>query len=294
LIDFNKARASKLHEEAQRLDDEGHIDEAILKYREAIECDPLKPESHYNLGLIYKYAGEWQKSFECNKAANALDPDDEAARWNLAIAATALRNWDAARKSWRENGIALPGTGPIEADFGITPVRLNPDHKAEVVWARRIDPVRARIESVPQPESGFRYGDVVLHDGAAVGYRKIGEREYPVFNVLELFEQSDYATYVAVVSAATQADADKLDEAFSAAGCAFEDWTQNFRILCRQCSEGTPHEHPNEASEDKWRSERQLGIAARNAADIRPIFANWQLLGGGELLSLERADNRFR
>lgn len=287
LIDFNKAKASKLHEEAQQLDDEGRVDEAIRKYEEAIACDPCKAESHYNLGLIYKYAGEWRKSFEHNKTANALTPDDEAARWNLAIAATALRNWETARKAWRENGIALQGAGPIEADFGLTPVRLNPDHDAEVVWARRIDPVRARIKSVPLPESGFRYGDVVLHDGAAVGYRKIAEREYPVFNVLELFEQSDYNTYVAVVSASSQADIDKLEKAFSAGDCVCEDWTQNFRTLCKQCSEGTPHEHDDAAPEKEWQAEHQLGIAAKDKDAIEPIFGRWELAGSGKLLSLE-------
>ncbi|MGR8933819.1 MAG: tetratricopeptide repeat protein [Gammaproteobacteria bacterium] len=192
VIDFNKARASKLHETALRLDEQGCLDDAIRKYQEAIACDPLKVESHYNLGLLYKYAGEWQKSFDCNKTANTLDPNDAAARWNLAIAATALRNWDTARKAWQENGLAFPGSGPIEADFGITPVRLHPCQQAEVVWARRIDPVRARIESIPLPESGFRYADVVLHDGAAVGYRKIENHQYPVFNVLELFEQINF------------------------------------------------------------------------------------------------------
>lgn len=30
---------------------------------------------------------------------------------NLAVAATALRNWAVARKAWEENGIALEGIG---------------------------------------------------------------------------------------------------------------------------------------------------------------------------------------
>jgi len=34
---------------------------------------------HYNLGLIYKYRGEWAQSFEFKQKANALDPEDAAA-----------------------------------------------------------------------------------------------------------------------------------------------------------------------------------------------------------------------
>lgn len=190
LFDFNKKKAKRLHQEGQRLEELGEVDAAIDKYLSAIDCDPLKSESYYNIGLIYKYRGKWKESFEFNEKANEIDPTDEAARWNLAIAATALRNWTVARRAWKDNGLDLDDdSGPIEMDFGMTPVRLNPDDDGEVVWATRIDPVRARIESIPLPESGYRYFDIVLHDGAAVGYREVGEMEYPVFNALELFEK---------------------------------------------------------------------------------------------------------
>ena len=38
---------------------------------------------------------------------------------------------------------------------------------------------------------------MVLHDGAAVGTREADGHEYPVFNVLELFEVSKLSTYEA-------------------------------------------------------------------------------------------------
>ena len=195
LFSSKKKQAQKFHELGQAQSDEGNDLEAITSYMKAIELDPQKSESFYNLGLIYKYKGEWEKSLEFNAEAYRLDPDDEAARWNLAIAATALRNWPIARKAWTDNGIALEGdSGAINMNFGIAPVRLNPDESGEVVWATRIDPVRARIDNIPFKESGFKHGDIVLHDGAPVGSRKIGEKEYSVFNVLELFEKSDYTT----------------------------------------------------------------------------------------------------
>ena len=257
---------------------------------EAIELDPKQAASYYNIGLIYKYRGDWQKSFEFNEKAHALNSEDEAAQWNLAIAATALRNWEVARKIWTEIGIKLTGSeGPIEMDMGDTPVRLNPDENGEVVWATRINPVCARINSTPFPESGFRHGDIVLHDGAAVGYRKYGDYEYPVFNVLEMFTPSSYETRIATVSIASDADLEALDAAFATTHSSFEDWTQSVRTLCRACSEGLPHEHHDQEIEDEWKPERRLGIAAHPGDDIEGIFTVWQKAGKGQLLSLDAA-----
>ncbi|AXI03615.1 tetratricopeptide repeat protein [Aquirhabdus parva] len=281
-----ETKAQELHELGQRLSDEGKEQEAISAYLQAIELDPKKSESFYNIGLIYKYQNEWTKSFEYNQKAYSLDPSDESARWNLAIAATALRDWATVRQAWQDNGIALDGkSGPIDMNFGITPVRLNPDYDAEVVWATRIDPVRARIENVPYKESGFRYDDIVLHDGAAVGYRKNGNNEYPVFNVLELFERSKFSTALASIQINSEQDIAVLENLFSKSVHHFEDWTKNVRTLCRQCSEGMPHEHHDSDLTPDFNHERTLGVAVREDESILPIFEEWQRLTGGKLLS---------
>lgn len=288
LFDFGRRKAEKLHEAAQQLDAAGEVEAAIAKYHEAVACEPGKAESYYNLGLIYKYRGDWQASFDFNRQANALDPEDEAARWNLAIAATALRDWAVARAKWAENGIVLEGdAGPIEMDFGMTPVRLNPDGDAEVVWATRIDPARARIDNIPFPESGFHYCDVVLNDGAPVGYREWKGREYPVFNVLELFEPSGLSTCVATVEVASQADLDLLNELFETTRSHCEDWTRTTRVLCKACSEGRPHAHHDHVEDDAWSAERRLGIAAHPDDDIRPILHRWQQASAVRVLAVE-------
>jgi tetratricopeptide (TPR) repeat protein len=169
--DKNKKIAEKLHQKAIKLDDEGKIADAINLYNEALTYDPNRSTTYYNLGLIYKYKCEWELSFEFNRKALEIKPDDEASIWNFAIAATALKKWDVARNAWIKYGIKLKSNeGPVEEDFGITPIRLNPFTEGEVVWARRICPARAKIESIPLPESGFQYADIVLHDGALLGH----------------------------------------------------------------------------------------------------------------------------
>lgn len=290
--DDNKDKAQALHARGQQYYADGDEAAALEMYAQAIALDPDKAESYYNIGLIHKYRGEWELSLKYNAVANQLDPDDEAARWNLAIAATALRRWEIARAAWLQNGLVLEGeAGPIDMNFGNTPVRLNPDSAAEVVWARRIDPVRARIYSVPFTDSGYNYGDIVLHDGAAEGRRKVGEREYAVFNALELFEASGYSTAVAVVELTKDEDLDALEQMLDSAAHAMDDWTSNVRVLCKQCSEGVPHEHHDAPPPEAWRAERELGIAIPAGQDVRGLFDAWQAKTGARLVSLELNPN---
>lgn len=288
LFNFNKRRAGRLHEQAQQLSDEGQDDEAIALYLKAIELDPEKVESYYNLGLIYKYRNNWQASFKYNATAYALDPEDEAARWNLAIAATALRDWATARKVWEENGVTLEaGDGPINDDFGITPVRLNPDGNGEVVWARRIDPVRAKILNVPLPTSGYFPGDIVLHDGAAVGHRMHDNVEKPVFNVLELFEPSAFNTFKLTVLAHDQGEIEELEDILQDCGMIAEDWTTNYRVLCRACSEGRPHEEHDTDNESVWITEHEIGVGAASEASLRNAIEPWADTKGVQITGIE-------
>ena len=288
MFNFNKKRAQKIHAKAQALHDEGSESEAIDLYTKAIKLDPEKAESYYNIGLIYKYRGAWNESLHYNKIANELNPEDESARWNLAIAATALEQWDIARAAWLQHGLALEGdSGPIEMNAGITPVRLNPHDAGEVVWATRIDPVRAVIDSIPFPESGFRHGDIVLHDGAGTGTRKSGDREYSVFNVLKRLQPSAFETALAFIELANETDLDELDKLFADNAHVVEDWTSNVRMLCKQCSEGVPHDHHDEDRADTWNPERRIGIAICNNTDVAPLFAIWEKQTGSRLISFE-------
>jgi hypothetical protein len=50
---------------------------------------------------------------------------------------------------------------------------LNPSDDGEIVWARRMDPVRARINNILLTDSGCRYGDIVLHDRSWQAERKV-------------------------------------------------------------------------------------------------------------------------
>ena len=273
-----KEKAEQLHQEAMAHGDAGEHDRALDKYFEALQLDPSRATTHYNVGLIYKYRLQWRESFRYNKTATDLAPTDEAANWNLAIAATALRDWRTARAVWHRLGMPVEeGDTPILSDFGLTPVRLDPEGEAEVVWAQRIDPVRAKIASLPYLTSGFSYGDVVLHDGAAVGYRWHAGTQRPVFNVLELFEASPYRTYEADLEVGEPADIEALQALCDQRAIVFEDWTTSVQMLCKACSEGRPHEKHDYVHEEKWQDRHQVGFATTGEESaIRRAIEDWQ------------------
>lgn len=272
-----REQANRLHAEGMALSDAGDTPGALAKYRAALELDFERPSTLYNVGLIYKYQSSWSESFRFNKRAYELRPKDEATAWNLAIAATALHDWRTARSIWSTLGIKItPGDSPIEDNFGIAPVRLNSDNEGEVVWSKRIDPVRTRLTSIPYAHSGFRHGDIVLHDGAPVGYRTYQGREFAVFNVLQLFEPSRFSTYEADIVAPRPTDIEALERICDDSGTAMEDWSRSVRILCRACSEGRPHEHhDSDKKEEEWKAERRIVLAAISESQIQSVFNAW-------------------
>jgi hypothetical protein len=280
---FSTSRAEALHVAGVECSETGNEDGAIENYTKALILDPARGDTLYNLGLIYKYRGAWAQSFDFNRRARALQPDDEATLWNLAIASTALRDWRTSRDVWRRlNIITEAGEGPIEQDRGRTPVRLNADERTvgvvEVVWSQALCPVRSRLINIPTGETNFRYGDTVLHDGAAVGYRVNSNRqECPVFNVLELFEPSKFSTYEVSVEVDSSDEIEALDRACEEAGIPFEDWTASLRSLCKACSEERPHEghdHELEKSES-WDRIRRLGFATTAERELSEVLEVW-------------------
>lgn len=273
LFNFKKKKAEKQYKASTEVEDE---DQKLSMLMQVLELDSNHQFANYQVGFIHKYRGNWELSLKYNQRAYELDKDDEAARWNMAIAATALEEWDIAREAWLACGIKVSNDdGPVDANCGMTPVRLNPDDEGEVVWGTRLDPARTQIDNIPFKKSGFKYGDVVLNDGAAVGHRIHNDTEYPVFNVLEIISSSDYQTHTLEVIIQSDDDLEVLRKAILKAGHEIEDWTKNTRILCKQCSEGTPHEEHDQELEEKWSAEHTLAIATTDLKDVQSIVEQW-------------------
>lgn len=266
----------QLHERAYAAVDDGELADAARDFAALLEQVPDNPYYHYMQGLVHKYLLDWPVSLRHNRQAITLsDEFSQAQHWNAAIAATALGDWKTVRELWAACAISLPeGEGPIDGDFGIAVVRLNPWQGGETVFVRRIDPVRARLLNVPLPESGHRFGDIVLHDGAATGSRFDGEREVHVFNQLGRLVPSEFQTFIVFVRADDEADIEALLAA-TAPGIGYaEDWTRSIRHYCLRCSYGAPHRHDQDEARD-WQPERNLGIAAQSRRSVEKLLHDW-------------------
>jgi hypothetical protein len=262
----------------------GHLQEAKQLYTRLVELRPDGDAFHFRLGLVHKYLRDWRASLANNlRALELCGEHDEGASWNAGIAATAVGDWAQARRQWTACGIDLdPGEGPIEDNFGPIGLRLNPWSGSETVFARRIDPARARIANVPLPSSGHRYGDLVLHDGAQVGERSYFEHTVPVFNELQRLEASPFITYTAFVGCESALELEDLQEMPVPGIASAEDWTAGLRNTCLRCSYDIPHQHHRHAAGgDDWNPDRTLGIAAEREEAVRTLLEDW-VAGSGK------------
>ncbi|MFD0724270.1 tetratricopeptide repeat protein [Lysobacter brunescens] len=275
-----------LHHRAYAAIDRGDLREAARLFDTLIERSPKNTAYRYMAGLASKYLRDWPTSLRHNLDAIALSEEiDEAAHWNAAIAAIALQDWATARRLWEACGIRVPeGEGPIVHDYGLAVARLHPWHGGETLWMQRIDPVRGRLLNVPLPESGHRYGDIVLHDGASTGHRSSGGHDYPVFNALERVIPSDFRTFVVFVRCRAEADIAALSGASAPGLGLLEDWTSNLVNYCMRCSYGTPHRdaemhdraHEGDDDGQGWMQERTLGIAAQSRQTVDHLLDAWR------------------
>lgn len=238
------------------------------------EAAPASFHSWFEAGLHAKARRDWERSLTWNSRALELFGDEEAkefgganpAAWNLGIAATALGDWATARRAWTAYGIGGlgDGTGPIDDNFGMAPIRLNPDRPSlalevapahgvtEVVWCWRRSPAHAVVASVPLPESGHRFRDVLLHDGEPKGTRRDGDREVSVFDEIARLSQSDLPTWQAQVSGASAEDVEAVGDHFGERGLGADNWS-GINIMCSDCSHGSPgddhhHEKPSDGT----------------------------------------------
>lgn len=203
----------------------GNNAEAERCWRQAVTLDPAFSAPWFNLGLLAKRRGDWPEVLRCNRAAVKADNRNTGAWWNLGIAATALRRWPEARQAWTVRKIPLPpGDGEPVADYGLVPVRLTSrDGRVEVVWGNLIDPARVRLRNVLRPGSDFRFGDVVLRDGAPDGETEFQGQKVPVFNALGLFEAAAFGTFTVVLQVSSER-IPALRAAIQAKGWGLEDW----------------------------------------------------------------------
>lgn len=285
--------AREVWAEWQEADRVGDCEAAGRLAREMVKVAGGQFGAWFEAGLYSKARAEWAESAQRNQRAVELFTAEDGrtydgvnpAAWNLGIAATALGDWATARRAWSAYGVEgiSEGSEPIDGDYGLTPIRLNPDRPSlvhqvpmaigdtEVVWCWRRSLAHAVISSVPLPDSGHRFRDVVLHDGEPKGRRRRGDHEVAVFDELALLDESGLQTWQAQVLGAGPDDLTALVDLAGPKDLGVDDWS-GIRLMCSDCSHGMPddaHDH-EPASNDAVR----LGLAG-SEADLRACLDSW-------------------
>lgn len=275
-----KRRPEDVWTDWKAADEAGRPDRAAIFASELLDLTPNSFFSWFEAGLLSKALGDWAECSKRNARALELFTAEDAeefgganpAAWNLGIASTAVGDWATARRAWEAYGLKgyADEAGPIDANLGLAPVRLNPDRPSlphqvsstagdpEVIWCWRRSPAHAVIASVPLPESGHRFRDVLLHDGEPKGTRMLDGREVSVFDELARLEESNLPTWQAEVIGAAPEDMEALADILGKDGLGVDEWS-GIRLMCSECSHGSPgngHSHAP-AAPDSMR----LGLA---------------------------------
>jgi|JI10StandDraft_1071094.scaffolds.fasta_scaffold104527_3 tetratricopeptide (TPR) repeat protein len=175
----------------------------------AISLEPDNPNHRYNRGLFYKTRGRFEESVEDNRQALALGMQNDGAKWNVGIAATASAQGALALETFRGLGLKLElsPAGRAEGTFptcmfrvAVRPVAERDSQQddpggEETVWLERIGAAHGIVRSVLTRDLGVDYGDVVVFDGAPIERHEVGGREVPVFPHLMTLERRHYQRY---------------------------------------------------------------------------------------------------
>jgi tetratricopeptide (TPR) repeat protein len=257
--------------------DEGRLDEAGELYQELTRAPDAPAWVWFNYGLVHKLRHAWEPARHGFRRAAEIDPSNFEAKFNLGVVATGLRDWTTARWAWRGLEFDVEGTdGPPDGNFGSAPIRLNAteDGGGEVVWGRRIDPCRARLLSVPTPESGHRWGDLVLHDVVPRGERMLNGQAVAVFDELERMDPSSVPTFSADLIWPEPADADALVALLDDRGLGGENWTESIHPICKECSLAPAHVHEGEDRAEVRRA-GTWGLAGSRSS-IEAVLGAWK------------------
>ena len=203
--------------------------------RFALSKNPGDVSARYNLGIIHKFAGEYDESAAAFREVLVHQPEEKGALWSLGIALTAVRDFAGARTAWQRLGIVVPESDGDYARPGERlPIRISAHAdapvQAEVVWGDRLCPARARVTGIPRYGGLAAFGDVVLVDGASIGEvpgPHEGER-VAIVECLSLFSEAKgrlYRLRGGPGDSPSPADAERLAVALRGLGYASINWS---------------------------------------------------------------------
>lgn len=275
----------QLFEEAKRYQQLGDVYHAVKLFKRIVKLSPEWVAPYLELGRIYQSRREWKPAFHYFKKTVAFVPDQREAWWSLGIAATALKKDRIARSVWAKFGVQeLPRTGEG--------LRLSYNGSFEILWMLAQDPAKGHILSIPHPDSGFRYRDVVLYERKAVGYHVVEQRRIPVYQELGVFKRSPYQTFSCLLHHPNPEQIKQLERLCLEAKLGFEVWSNAARSMVLNNPKAFPEYYsrpilpPETPSDDTPDDHALIAIAALHEAEVLHILDAWQIIALGNYSDL--------
>ena len=275
----NNDAAEQLNRLVVEYDRRGDVYNAVKLCKRLARLAPDWSVPFAFLSRTYRTRMEWKPTFHYCLRAVEHNAFDENLWETLGIAATVLGEWEIARYAWNQLGFHFkPSAEALHLDLGIVPVRLNPATAPEIVAARRIDPVRASIESIPQPSSDRRYKDLVLVENKPTGQFFQSNKKLPIHNELQVLKSSNWQTFSVLLYTSSQAEVDTLANLCLSANLGFDNWSNATRFF-------QPNIHRNVAEYfDRaifGKQEREVflvAMAAKQKAEIEAVLESWRVI----------------
>ena len=250
---MNQANALRL---AHRYDD------AAIAYASALTLDPNNGDWWFNLGLLHKAQGDFEKGLQSAQRAAAAMKEARGVWWNIAICATALGKGEVAAEAMRKLGFpahVLPNGMPQVDDLpplqlrvatrgsghGFGGAELEKGVAFELLWVSPLSPVHGVVQTPTFREASVDYGDVVLWDGTPVGVTQHEGKPVPRFPLLHQLRAGDERRLRFLALEQDEGDTQALGRDLPQDALLF---TQRARVemLCPRCAAGDhmrKHEH---------------------------------------------------
>jgi tetratricopeptide (TPR) repeat protein len=176
-------------------------DEAENAYEAALALDPNNGDWWFNLCLLRKAQGEFERGLEAAQKAQSLLGDRRGVSWNIAICATALGRGEIAAEALRKLGFPatvletgmphVEGLPPVQvrlaslgSGHGYAGPELDRGVLFELVWVSPASPCHGVVQTPTFREASVDYGDLVLWDGTPVGVVEHEGKPVPRFPLL--------------------------------------------------------------------------------------------------------------
>lgn len=239
-------------------------DEAALEaMKHALRLDPENGLSWFRLGLIYKWRGRWRDGIEANERALELG-ESEGVLWNLAICAMGAGEHELANSVMKELGMngevgqdgIFTGTFP-GAQVRVSTLGEGVDPAAHVagsapdfenLWIERLSYVHGKIISASMYDLPVDDGDIVLFDGAPVGWRDDGTTRTPRFPLLQKIRAGAFRRYRFVARQPRGGFLIDLNESLPEEAF-FYVHDEQVNMLCHDCARSGKVVHDHSASE---------------------------------------------